>query len=104
MLSDDERAHLHDGGYFCCSATDIAQQRAKDQERGATYWWQGYTDREQRRLMTTMNNRQMRAEFCRLYDLEHPGDKDNGCPADLPLPASIVTEQGDVPLNGAWPK
>lgn len=103
-LSDEERTHLHDGGYFCCSATDVAQSRAKDEQRGAAYWWKNYTDREQRRLMTTMNNRQMRAEFCRFYDLEYPGDKDTGCPAELPPPATIVTEQGDVPLNGAWPK
>jgi hypothetical protein len=104
MLSDEERTHLYDGGYFCCSATEIAQSRAKNQERGPAYWWQNYTDREQRRLMTTMNNRQMRAEFCRLYDLEYPDDKDSGCPADLPPPATIVTEQGDVPLLVAWPQ
>jgi hypothetical protein len=104
MLSDDDRAHLHDGGYFCCSATEIAQQRAKDRERGAAYWWQNYRDREERRLMTTMNNRQMRAEFCRRYNLEYPDDKDTGCPADLPPPATIVTEQGDVPLTVNWPK
>jgi hypothetical protein len=104
MLSDQERTHLKDGGYFCCSATQIAQSRVKDQERGAAYWWQNYTDREERRLMTTMNNRKMRVEFCRLYNLEYPGDKDTGCPADLPLPATVVTEHGDVPLNGAWPQ
>jgi len=104
MLSDEERTHLHDGGYFCCSSAQVAQSRAKDQERGAAWLWQTYTDREQRRLMTTMNNRQMRAEFCRSYDLEYPGDKDTGCPADLPPPATIVTEDGDVPLSGAWPK
>jgi hypothetical protein len=104
MLSDEERVHLHDSGYFCCSAMDIAQSRAKDQEWGAAYWWQAYTDREHRRLMTTMNNREMRTEFCRHYALEYPGDKDTGCPADLPPPASIVTEQGDVRLTGAWPQ
>src|SRR5580700_5556658 len=67
---------------------------------GTAWWWQRYTDPEGRRLLTAMNNRQMRAEFCRLYNLEYPGDKDTGCPADLPPPATIVTDQGDVPLNG----
>jgi hypothetical protein len=51
-----------------------------------------------------MNNRKMRHEFCRLYALEYPGDNDTGCPADLPPPATIVTEKGDVPLSGSWPK
>jgi len=103
-LTDEDKVHLHDSGYVCCSATEIAQWRAENQERGAAWWWQTYSDRESRRLLTAMNNRQMRAEFCRLYNLEYPGDKDTGCPADLPPPATIVTEQGDVPLNGDWPK
>lgn len=104
MLSGDDRIHLHDSGNFCCSATEVAQWRAKNQERGAAWSWRSHKDREARRLLTTMNNRQMRTEFCRLYNLEYPGDRDTGCPADLPPPATIVTEQGDVPLSGAWPR
>jgi hypothetical protein len=104
MLSDDESAHLSDGGYVWDFATQITKWRTKNQERGVVWLWQGYADREQRRLMTAMNNRQMRSEFCRLYDLEYPADKDTGCPADLPPPATMVTEQGDVPLDGDWPK
>jgi hypothetical protein len=46
----------------------------------------------------------MRAEFCKLYAREYPGDADNGCPADQPPPATIVTERGDVPLLGPWPR
>jgi hypothetical protein len=53
-------------------------------------------------MLTAMNNRRIRSEFCRLDDLEYPGDKDTGCPAHLPPPATIVTEAGDVPLFGSW--
>ena len=104
LLSDEDRVHLHDSGYFCCSAAEVAGWRTKNQERGAAWWWQHYRDREARRMLTAMNNRQLRAEFCRLYNLAYPGDKDTGCPADMPPPATIVTEQGDVPLSGDWPK
>jgi uncharacterized protein YceK len=103
MLTSEERNHLHDGGYFCCSESEVIQWRTDNQQQGASRLWQTYTDRESRRLLTAMNNRQMRTEFCRLYDMEYPGDKDSGCPADLPPPATIVTEQGDIPLNGRWP-
>ena len=104
LLSDDDRVHLHDSGHFCCSAAEVADWRRKNQERGATWWWQHYSDREARRLLTAMNNRQMRGEFCRLYATEYPGDNDTGCPPDMPAPATIVTQNGDVPLVGSWPK
>jgi hypothetical protein len=104
MLSDSDRTHLSDGGYFCCSASEIADARRGTQERGASWWWTTYGDRESRRLLTAINNQQLRAEFCRLYTLEYPGDLDNGCPADQPPPATIVTQSGDVPLVGAWPR
>jgi hypothetical protein len=104
MLSDNDKTHLHDSGYFCCSAAEVAAWRKKDEERGAAWWWTTFRDREARRLLTAMNNGQMRAEFCRLYELEYPGDRDTGCPADQPPPATIVCEKGDVPLVGAWPQ
>ncbi len=104
LLSDEDKVHLDDSGYSCCSAGEIAAGRTKNEERGAAWWWRNYSDREERRLLTAMNNRQLRAEFCRLYNLAYPGDGDTGCPADLPPPATIVTEQGDVPLKGDWPK
>ena len=31
----------------------------------------------------TMNNRQMRTELLPLYNLEYPGDRDTGCPAEF---------------------
>jgi len=59
---------------------------------------------DEMRLYTTINNRRVREEFCQLFLKEFPDDKDNGCPAGQPLPATIVTEDGDVPLLGQWPK
>jgi hypothetical protein len=103
-LSEDDRVHLHDSGHRCCSAAEVAGWRAKNEELGAAWFWRIYPDRESRRGLTAMNNRKMRAEFCRWYELEYPGDKDTGCPASLPPPATIVTEAGDVPLLGAWPR
>ncbi len=103
QLSDEEQANLRAGRYACCTALEIAKWRQQNQDRGAAWFWKRYSDREARRLHTTMNNSRLRREFCRLYELEYPGDQDTGCPADRPLPATIVTETGDVPLVGSWP-
>lgn len=56
------------------------------------------------RTYTTINNKALRREFCQKFMPKFPNDTDNGCPADKPLPATIVTENGDVPLVGPWPK
>ena len=56
------------------------------------------------RLFTTINNPQLRQEFCRLFQRRFPQDRENGCPADRPPPATIVTQEGDIPLTGEWPK
>ncbi len=102
LLSSEDRAHLRDGGSRCCTPAEVAKSRQQNHERGAAWWWR-HPDRESRRLLTAMNHRQMRREFCRLYALEYPGDTDTGCPADQPPPATIVTDNGDVPLVGSWP-
>jgi hypothetical protein len=94
-LSDTDRDHLHDSGYKCCSADDVAAHRRLLQKFGLSMWTDA--DRENRRMLTAASNRELRSEFCR-------GDRDTGCPADQPPPASIVTERGDVPLAGPWPK
>ncbi len=101
-LSDNDKSHLSDGGYSCCSAAEIAVNRRQLTERNASWWWLRYRDHENRRLLTAVNNRELRAEICRLYVHEYPGDQDTGCRADQP-PATIVSENGDLPLIGAWP-
>lgn len=104
LLSDNEKTHLTDGGYRCCPASEIAASRRQLREREVSWWWQRFTDREDRRLLTAVNNQKLRAEICRLYEREYPGDQDTGCPADRPPPATIVTKNGDVPLIGLWPR
>jgi hypothetical protein len=58
---------------------------------------------DEMKLFTTVSNPEVRRKFCRLFGAEFPDDHDNGCPADQPLPATIVTADGDVPLRGDWP-
>ncbi len=55
------------------------------------------------RVLTTITHRGLRREFCHAYLKKFPGDTDNGCSLGEPLPASLVTEEGDVPLFGDWP-
>jgi hypothetical protein len=55
------------------------------------------------RLMTALRDNALRRRFCSLYQQTFPDDTDNGCPADQPRPATIVTRNGDVPLAGGWP-
>lgn len=60
-------------------------------------------DQDEARLFTTVNDRKLRLDFCRLYELRFSSKTDTGCPAGSPFPASIVTENGDEPLLGDWP-
>ncbi len=55
------------------------------------------------RVFTTINNTSLRTHFCDLFSARFPGDSDNGCPANQPPPATILTEDGDIPLVGPWP-
>ncbi|MEP7363348.1 MAG: hypothetical protein ABI972_08845 [Acidobacteriota bacterium] len=55
------------------------------------------------RIFTTISNPTLRAHFCQEFTRHFPDDPDHGCPADHSPPATIVTEAGDVPLNGPWP-
>jgi hypothetical protein len=61
------------------------------------------SDMDGARLFTAVSNRSLRTRFCREFQRRFPDDRDNGCPADRPPPATIVTKDGDVPLNGSWP-
>ena len=56
------------------------------------------------RLFTTINNPTLRREFCAKFQKRFPQDSENGCPADQPPRATIVTQDGDIPLVGEWPK
>jgi hypothetical protein len=64
----------------------------------------GNDDMDMLRFLTTVNDPTLRREFCQKFLATFPHDTDNGCPADKPLPATIVTENGDVPLIGPWPQ
>jgi hypothetical protein len=55
------------------------------------------------RFLTAVNHDSLRREFCQKFMAKFPNDTDNGCPADKPLPATIVTDDGDAPLVGRWP-
>ncbi len=56
------------------------------------------------RILTTVDHPVLRREFCQTFVRKFPGDAENGCDAKNPYPATIVTENGDVPLVGAWPE
>ncbi len=55
------------------------------------------------RLSTTIDQPVLRHEFCQKFLAKFPHDTDNGCSPNNPFPATIVTENGDVPLVGPWP-
>lgn len=56
------------------------------------------------RLYTTVHNPELRRKFCVKFQHRFPEDKENGCPVDRTPPATIVTQDGDIPLDGEWPK
>lgn len=74
------------------------------EQRAHELWNTWSRDRDDLKLFTTVNDQRLRRDFCRLYESRFPDETDTGCPADRPVPATIVTEDGDVPLPGAWPQ
>lgn len=78
-----------------------------ERARDSWGWWLSQKDKpgamDQLKLLTTVNNPTLREEFCRRFQHEFPNDHDNGCPANQPPPATIVTADGDLPLLGPWP-
>lgn len=56
------------------------------------------------RLFTTINNFTLRQEFCVEFQRRFPQDSENGCPAGRRPPATVVTQDGEIPLVGEWPK
>jgi hypothetical protein len=85
------------------TAESIAESRRKWPQRSAAAWWHK-RNQDSNRLLTAISDQRLRREFCRLYRDDYPGDTDHACPPDRPPPATIVTENGDVPLVGAWPQ
>jgi len=79
---------------------------AEKEDDAITQWkWAAQTnDIDMMRLLTAANLPTLRREFCRLFTQRFPNDHDNGCAADQPPPATIVTQEGDVPLLGTWPQ
>jgi hypothetical protein len=103
MLSEQDRAYVWDK-FHCCSAAVVAEWRQNLQKFDASWWWASFGTRDERRLCTTVSDLKRRTELCRMYEHEYRGDRDTGCPADQPPPATIVTERGDLPLLGPWPR
>jgi hypothetical protein len=98
-LSEDERIDVGSR-----APVDVARFRRQMRIHTAPDSWESEPDLDRRRMFTTVSDQNQRAQFCQLYSHDYPGDTDNGCPANRPPPATIVTEQGDVPLVGPWPK
>lgn len=89
-----ERTQLRSGGYLCCSADEVAENRRRFLSRPPHWYWKT----GEQRLYTSVRDPAMRAQFCRLWHTEYPNDNDTGCDPANPHPATIVTEEGDVPL------
>jgi hypothetical protein len=80
-------------------------------EKVALQWWDDTLARDRTlygmdelRLFTTIHNPGLRREFCARFQKQFPQDSENGCPADRLPPATVVTQDGDIPLVGEWPK
>ena len=102
-LSEQDRTYQWDTSH-CCSASEVDGWRQNLLKFNAPWWWARFGTRDERRLLTTVSNRKRRAELCQLYEQEYPGDRDTGCAANQPPPATIVSERGDLPLLGPWPQ
>jgi hypothetical protein len=103
-LSEQDRTYLTDYYHYRDFANEVVAGRQNLQKLDASWWWTRFTSRDERRLLTTVSNPKRRAELCQMYEHEYPGDRDTGCPANRPPPATIVGERGDLPLVGPWPR
>jgi hypothetical protein len=98
-LSSEDRATWSQHGLI--SAERLLQTTEADVRKEWDHAISG-NDIDTLRLLTTVNRPTLRREFCRLFAQRFPNDHDNGCPADQPPPATIVTKDGDIPLPGPW--
>ena len=103
-MTSREREELANYSISCSATTQIAVLRESRTYMNASQWWSRHRGQEWRRVVTAIDHRERREQFCRLWQRDYPDDHDNGCPADRPPPATIVTDKGDVPLIGAWPR
>jgi hypothetical protein len=101
QLSPEDRATWSEGGV---APAERFIQTGEDHAMDEWNWAVEANDVDMLRLLTSVNRPTLRREFCRLFTQRFPNDHDNGCPADQPPPATIVTQDGDVPLVGAWPR
>jgi hypothetical protein len=85
-LSASERNHLSQDNpaFYVPSPESITARRQQFETRGMQNWEESMSDRDELRLLTTVNNPILRHRFCELYQRQFPGDLDNGCPADQP--------------------
>lgn len=78
-------------------------------EDDATYQWDrairhvvagnNTVDLDFLRLLTAVRHLPLRRKFCSDFLSPFPGDRENGCDETRPLPAMIVTENGEIPLT-----
>lgn len=104
QISSEDRSTWSAHGL--AAADQFLGQRRNPDRAIMGFWGRGVeeNDIDTLRLLTTVNRPTLRREFCRLFTQRFPNDHDNGCPADQPPPATIVTQDGDVPLVGPWPR
>jgi hypothetical protein len=109
QLTEMEQGQDECSRFYLWPPDNWIQNRRWENSRARDEWGWSLSQKErpgaidQLKLLTTVNNQELRQEFCRLFLHEFPNDHDNGCPADQPPPATIVTVNGDVPLVGDWP-
>jgi len=100
-LTEEERHLLTPAGI---APWRFSESHRRFEQHAHELWDTWSRDRDELKLFTAVSDLRLRRDFCRLYELRFPGDTDTGCPVDRPVPATIVTENGDVPLPGAWPQ
>lgn len=96
----DVYERLSERRWFLEQAENEWLSAVRHHEKGDRPWEQPF---DKLRLLTTINDPTLRRRFCKNFLALFPHEPDHGCPADRLPPASIVTDDGGVPLNGDWP-
>jgi hypothetical protein len=103
-LNEEDRKQLIANAPGWLTSDSISKDHRGFIQHAKELWGALSNNQDQLRLFTAANDQRVRREFCGLYKLRFPGDMDTGCPSDRPIPATIVTEEGDIPLLGNWPQ